>query len=44
LNQIAVLRKDTYLQKVMGTLFNMDKMVGGEFAKGLLNLRALAER
>jgi hypothetical protein len=28
LNQIAVLRKDTYLQKVMGTLFNMDKMVG----------------
>ncbi|MDB6082175.1 MAG: hypothetical protein JWN43_56 [Gammaproteobacteria bacterium] len=34
----------TYLQKVMGTLFNMDRMVGGEFAKGLANLKAIAER
>jgi len=40
----AMTGQNTYLQKVMGTLFNMDRMVGGEFAKGLANLKALAER
>lgn len=32
-----------FFHKLMGTLFNMDKMVGGEFAKGLASLKALAE-
>jgi hypothetical protein len=31
------------LHKVMGIVFNMDKMVGGEFAKGLASLKSLAE-
>jgi uncharacterized protein YndB with AHSA1/START domain len=33
-----------YTHKLMGTIFNMDKMVGGEFEKGLVSLKALAER
>ncbi len=33
-----------FSHKVMGTLFNMDKMVGGEFAKGLATLKAMAEQ
>jgi hypothetical protein len=33
-----------FSHKLMGTLFNMDKMVGGEFAKGLANLKASVER
>ena len=32
-----------FSHKLMGTLFNMDKMVGGEFAKGLIDLKTLAE-
>ena len=32
-----------FLHKLMGTLFNMDKMVGGEFEKGLVNLKSLVE-
>ena len=32
-----------YVAKVMGTLFNMDKMVGGTFAKGLADLKQIAE-
>jgi uncharacterized protein YndB with AHSA1/START domain len=32
-----------YVAKVMGVVFNMDKMVGGEFAKGLAGLKTLAE-
>ncbi|MEA3132950.1 MAG: hypothetical protein QOG17_796, partial [Gammaproteobacteria bacterium] len=40
----AMSGQNTYPQKLMGTLFNMDRMVGGEFAKGLANLKALAER
>jgi hypothetical protein len=35
--------RNAYLHKMMGTIFNMDKMVGGEFAKGLANLKGLAE-
>jgi carbon monoxide dehydrogenase subunit G len=30
--------------KLMGTIFNMDKMVGGEFAKGLADLKTAVER
>src|ERR1700681_1648898 len=36
--------RSAFLHKLMGTLFNMDKMVGGEFDKGLTNLKGLAER
>lgn len=30
--------------KVMGLIFNMDRMVGGDFEKGLADLKALAEK
>ena len=33
-----------YLQRVMSAVFEMDKMVGGEFAKGLADLKSIAER
>jgi carbon monoxide dehydrogenase subunit G len=33
-----------YLGKVMGVIFNMDKMVGGTFETGLADLKAKAER
>ncbi len=33
-----------YIAKVMHTVFSMDKMVGGEFEKGLADLKALAEK
>ena len=33
-----------FMHKLMGTVFNMDKMVGGEFAKGLANLKASVEQ
>jgi carbon monoxide dehydrogenase subunit G len=33
-----------YISKVMGLIFNMDKMIGGEFEKGLANLRAVSEK
>ena len=36
--------RNPFLYKLMGTIFNMDKMVGGEFEKGLVNLKALAEQ
>jgi carbon monoxide dehydrogenase subunit G len=39
----AMTGQSTYLQKLFGTIFNMDKMVGGEFDNGLTNLKALAE-
>lgn len=32
-----------YFHKLMGTVFNMDKMVGGQFEKGLTTLKGLAE-
>jgi Polyketide cyclase / dehydrase and lipid transport len=32
----------SFLHKLMGTLFNMDRMVGGEFAKGLADLETIA--
>lgn len=33
-----------YLSKLMGMVFNMDKMIGGAFDAGLAELRQLAER
>lgn len=33
-----------YVAKVMGTVFSVDRMVGGEFEKGLADLKALAEK
>lgn len=32
------------IAKVMGLVFNLDTMIGGDFAQGLENLKALAER
>lgn len=32
------------IAKVMGLFFNMDKMIGGDFAQGLENLKAIAEK
>ena len=32
-----------YLSKLMGLVFNMDRMIGGKFEEGLANLKALAE-
>jgi hypothetical protein len=32
-----------YINRVLGTIFNMDKMIGGAFEKGLADLKALAE-
>lgn len=32
-----------YMHRLMTTFFSMDKMVGGEFAKGLASLKSLAE-
>lgn len=33
-----------YIAKVMGVLFNMDRMCGKDFEAGLAELKALAER
>lgn len=40
----AMTGRNTYVQNAMGTLFNMDKMVGSEFDQGLANLAALAQQ
>jgi uncharacterized protein YndB with AHSA1/START domain len=40
----AMTGHNAYFQKVMATLFNMDRMVGGQFAAGLSTLNGLAER
>jgi len=36
--------KSSFMPKLMGVFMNMDEMVGGQFAKGLANLKALAEK
>jgi hypothetical protein len=36
--------RNALLNKVMGIVFDMDRMVGGEFEKGLSTLKAMAER
>ncbi len=33
-----------FVSKVMGTVFNLDKMVGKDFEVGLVNLKAASER
>jgi uncharacterized protein YndB with AHSA1/START domain len=39
----AMTGRRPYSHKLMGALFNMDRMVGDEFSKGLANLKSLAE-
>ncbi len=34
----------SYIARLMGIFFNMDKMIGEDFAAGLANLKALAEK
>ena len=36
--------QSAYIAKVIGVVISMDKMVGGEFEKGLADLKAMAER
>jgi hypothetical protein len=33
-----------YVAKIMHLFFNMDKMIGGDFEKGLADLKAAAEK
>ena len=33
-----------FLQRFMSIVFDMDKLVGGEFEKGLADLKGIAER
>ena len=33
-----------YLAKIVHVVFDMDKMVGGDFETGLANLKAIAEK
>jgi uncharacterized protein YndB with AHSA1/START domain len=33
-----------YINRIFGTIFNMDKIIGGTFAAGLSDLKALAEK
>ena len=35
---------NSFLAKLMGLFFNMDRMVGGQFEQGLASLKALAEK
>jgi hypothetical protein len=39
----AMTGRRPFSHKLMGTIFNMDKMVGGEFAKGLADLKSAVE-
>jgi carbon monoxide dehydrogenase subunit G len=36
--------RQPFMFKVMGTLFDMDKMIGRDFEKGLANLKSLTEK
>jgi hypothetical protein len=40
----AMYGPNTYLGKVMSVFFNMDKMVGPQFEKGLTDLRSISEQ
>ncbi len=35
--------RNSFMHRLMGTIMNFDKLVGGEFEKGLANLQALVE-
>ncbi len=40
----SLVGKQNYIAKIMGLIFNMDKMVGGDFDVGLARLKVAAER
>ncbi|MFZ6757730.1 SRPBCC family protein [Undibacterium sp. Ji50W] len=40
----AMFGPSNFMSKLMGTFFNMDKMVGGKFDEGLQSLKAIAEK
>jgi hypothetical protein len=40
----AMYGPSSFIFKVMGKFMNMDKMIGDDFAVGLANLKALAEK
>jgi Polyketide cyclase / dehydrase and lipid transport len=40
----AMIGERPFIGKVMDAVFNMDRMVGGQFEKGLAKLRAIAEK
>lgn len=40
----AMFGPSPYLSKVMGLVFSMDKMIGGQFETGLANLKAITEK
>lgn len=40
----SLVGKQNYMAKIMGLIFNMDKMVGGDFEVGLARLKTVAEK
>jgi hypothetical protein len=40
----AIYGPSPYMSKVIGTFMNLDKMIGGDFEKGLADLKAAAEK
>ena len=40
----AMSGKSAFVPKLMGIFMNMDAMIGSQFAKGLANLKAIAEK
>ena len=40
----AMFGPSNYISKVMSLFFSMDRMVGGQFERGLANLKALSEK
>lgn len=40
----SLICKQNYVAKIMGLIFNMDKMIGGDFEVGLAKLKIIAEK
>lgn len=40
----SLICKQNYVSKIMGLIFNMDKMIGGDFEVGLAKLKTVAEK
>ncbi len=40
----SLICKQNYIAKIMGLIFNMDKMIGGDFEAGLAKLKVIAEK
>ena len=40
----AMFGPSPYVSKLMGIFFNMDRMVGGQFEQGLINLKSITEK